>query len=125
MSLVTALDHISLSMPIGGEADARAFFGGVLDLAEIPKPHDGNRMDGCWFDLGGGQQLHLLAETAHQAATRAHPAFCVNDLERARAALASAGAPIQAFRPSDGRERFFSADPFGNRLEFLAARMDA
>jgi catechol 2,3-dioxygenase-like lactoylglutathione lyase family enzyme len=122
MSFITALDHISLSMPMGGEDAARAFFTDVLGLAEIPKPDDGNRMDGCWFALGGGQQLHLLAESAHQGATRAHPAFSVNDLEHVRAALISAGAPIQAFRPSDGRERFFSADPFGNRLEFMAKR---
>jgi catechol 2,3-dioxygenase-like lactoylglutathione lyase family enzyme len=122
MSMIARLDHVSLSMPVGEEAAARAFFAGVLGLPEIPKPDDGNRMDGCWFDLGGGQQLHLLAETVHAPATRAHPAFCVNDLMAAREALDAAGAPIHAFMPSDGRERFFSADPFGNRLEFMESR---
>jgi hypothetical protein len=48
--------------------------------------------------------------------------FCVADLATARAALTAAGAPIREFIPSDGRERFFSADPFGNRLEFMAGR---
>lgn len=117
--MIAALDHISLTMPPGGETQARAFFTGVLGLAEIPKPDDGNRMDGCWFDLGA-QQLHLLIDDAFTPAARAHPAFCVTDLAAARQRLQTAGAAITEFRPSDGRERFFSVDPFGNRLEFMA-----
>jgi catechol 2,3-dioxygenase-like lactoylglutathione lyase family enzyme len=119
--MVRGLDHISLTMPLGSEAIARAFFTGILGLAEIAKPDDGNRMDGCWFDLGA-QQLHLLADDGHFAATRAHPAFAVKDIEAMRAALQAVGLPINAFIPSDGRERFFSIDPFGNRLEFMAER---
>jgi hypothetical protein len=122
MAIIAHLDHVSLTMPAGQEGVARTFFAGVLGLPEIPKPNDGNSMDGCWFDLGNGHQLHLLADAAHQPATRAHPAFCVTDLATARAALTAAGAPIREFIPSDGRERFFSADPFGNRLEFMAGR---
>jgi catechol 2,3-dioxygenase-like lactoylglutathione lyase family enzyme len=120
MSIVASLDHISLTMPVGGEPVARAFFDGILGLTEIPKPDDGNRMDGCWFDLGA-QQLHLLVDDNHVPAIRAHPAFTVSDLDATRAAIQAVGLPINAFIPSEGRERFFSADPFGNRLEFLSS----
>ena len=32
-----ALHHVQLAMPAGGEDAARAFFGGLLGLAELPK----------------------------------------------------------------------------------------
>lgn len=118
MAIIT-LDHISLTMPVGSEPAARAFFTGVLGLAEIAKPEDGNRMDGCWFDLGA-QQLHMLIDEGFAPATRAHPAFAVTDLVDVRARICAAGLPTSDFKPSEGRERFFTTDPFGNRLEFLA-----
>lgn len=121
--VIASLDHISLTMPVGSEPAARAFFTGVLGLAEIDKPEDGNRLDGCWFDLGA-QQLHLLIDEGFTPATRGHPAFTVTDLDAARSALRAVSLPISEFKPSDGRERFFSTDPFGNRLEFLEARAD-
>ncbi len=120
--IIASLDHISLTMPVGGEPVARAFFTGILGLAEIAKPDDGNRMDGCWFDLGGGQQLHLLIDEGFVPVTRGHPAFTVSDIGAVRRAIGAVGLAITDFRPSDGRERFFCADPFGNRLEFLEQR---
>jgi catechol 2,3-dioxygenase-like lactoylglutathione lyase family enzyme len=109
-------------MPVGGEDTARAFFGELLGLREIPKPDDGNRMDGCWFDLGGGMQLHLLVDENFKAAKRAHPAFCVANLEDYRLRLKQGGGSVTDFKPSEGRERFFCEDPFGNRLEFISPR---
>ena len=115
------LDHTTLCIPAGGEDRARAFFTGLLGIAEIAKPNDGNRTDGCWFDLGA-QQLHLLIDEPFAPSKRAHIALTVADLAAVRAQMAGAGLPIADFLPSDGRERFFSEDPFGNRLEFIAAR---
>ena len=35
---IYAIDHVQLAMPAGEEEQARAFFGGVLEMTEIPKP---------------------------------------------------------------------------------------
>ncbi|NJM50936.1 MAG: glyoxalase [Sphingomonadales bacterium] len=121
MIYITALDHISLAMPVGGEAEARAYFSDLLGLSEIAKSDDGNRPDGCWFDLGD-QQLHLLIDEAFSPTKRAHPAFVIDDLDGLRARIAEKGFSITLFRPSEGRERFFSEDPFGNRIEFISPR---
>jgi catechol 2,3-dioxygenase-like lactoylglutathione lyase family enzyme len=121
MSHILALDHTSLTIPPTGEAKARGFFTGILGLPEITKPTDGNRMDGCWFDLGT-QQLHLLVDEGFSASRRAHIAFCAADLGRVRQALSHAGYPVRSAQRSEGRERFFSEDPFGNRLEFISQR---
>ena len=35
---VTSIDHVQLAMPPGGEAEARAFYEGLLGIPEVPKP---------------------------------------------------------------------------------------
>jgi catechol 2,3-dioxygenase-like lactoylglutathione lyase family enzyme len=35
---IKAIDHVQLAMPVGGEAEARAFYEGVLGISEVPKP---------------------------------------------------------------------------------------
>jgi hypothetical protein len=66
-------------------------------------------------------QLHLGAEADFRAAQKAHVALRTNDLAELRHRLANAGhAPVDD-QPVDGRARFFTADPFGNRIEFIAA----
>lgn len=39
MAKALGLDHLQIAMPRGEEAAARAFYGGVLGLLELPKPH--------------------------------------------------------------------------------------
>ena len=43
---IVAIDHVQLAMPEGGENAARAFYAGVLGLAEIPKPAELAGRDG-------------------------------------------------------------------------------
>jgi len=38
LKLLAAIDHVRLAMPKEEEAKARAFYGGVLGMAEIDKP---------------------------------------------------------------------------------------
>ena len=64
-------------MPRGREDDARAFYAGLLGLAEIAKPPE-------------------LA-----------------------ARLADAGLEVRPDTLFPGHRRFYTDDPFGNRLEFL------
>lgn len=112
------IDHVQIAMPAGGEDAARAFFGATIGLAEIPKPADMAGRGGCWFAIGT-QQLHVGVEADFRPARKAHVAIAVDDLAAARARIAAAGHPVRDDRPVDGRQRFFSEDPFGNRIEFL------
>jgi catechol 2,3-dioxygenase-like lactoylglutathione lyase family enzyme len=52
-------------------------------------------------------------------ARKAHPAFLIADLEAFRTKLASAGIPITPDNTLPNVRRFYAADPFGNRLEFI------
>ncbi len=47
------------------------------------------------------------------------PAFLVDDLESARRELAAAGAPVVPDDTLPGVRRFYTADPFGNRIELI------
>src|SRR3546814_12505556 len=70
MDFALAIDHVQIAMPVGGEAQVRAFFGVLLGLAELPKPPDMAARGGCWFALGD-RQLHLGVEADSRAAQRA------------------------------------------------------
>jgi catechol 2,3-dioxygenase-like lactoylglutathione lyase family enzyme len=114
------MDHVQIAMPAGGEAAARRFFGGLLGLAEIAKPADLAARGGCWFALGT-LQLHLGVDPDFRAAGKAHVALRADDLPALRNRLASAGHVLTDDCPVAGHARFFTADPFGNRIEFIAA----
>jgi catechol 2,3-dioxygenase-like lactoylglutathione lyase family enzyme len=120
MIAIESLDHIQLAIPAGGEAQARAFYGDLLGLAELPKPVQLAARGGCWFQ-GPGIGLHLGVETPFSPARKAHPAFAVADLEAARATLAGAGVAITPDDTLPHVRRFYAADPFGNRIEFIQA----
>ena len=113
-----ALDHLQLAMPRGREAEARAFYGDILGLKELTKPPNLAVRGGVWFMLGT-QQLHLGVEQDFRPAKKAHPAFLAEDLEGLRGRLQSKGFAPYEDEPLAGYDRFYVADPFGNRLEFL------
>ena len=120
MTTLPAIDHVQIAMPAGGEAAARRFFVNLVGLREIPKPTDMAASGGCWFALAGAE-LHLGVERDFQPARKAHVALRVDGLELLQQALVAAGHAVQVDRPVNGRARFFTADPFGNRIEFTAA----
>jgi catechol 2,3-dioxygenase-like lactoylglutathione lyase family enzyme len=115
---IVGLDHVQLIMPAAGEAAARDFYGGLLGLREVPKPAPLAARGGCWFEAPG-TQLHLSVESEFAPARRAHPALRVDDLEACRALLAGAGVPITPDDTLPLVRRFYAADPFGNRIEFI------
>jgi catechol 2,3-dioxygenase-like lactoylglutathione lyase family enzyme len=118
MSAIVGLDHLQLAMPRGREAEARAFYGGILGLREIVKPANLAPRGGVWFELGT-QQLHLGVEGDFRAAQKAHPAFRVHDLAALRARLEREGYKPYEDEPLAGYRRCYVADPFGNRLELM------
>ncbi len=115
---IVALDHVQMAMPAGAEETARAFYGAVLGLAEIPKPAPLAPRGGCWF-VGQGVTLHLGVEADFRPARKAHPAFRVADLDVSRARFDAAGVQTIPDDTVSGVRRFYVADPFGNRIEFM------
>ncbi len=113
-----ALHHVQLAMPEGGEAAARAFYGGLLDLPEVPKPAALQGRGGVWFERGN-LRLHLGVEAPFVPARKAHPAFAVQGLAALASRLHKAGHPPRAEIDLPGMARLYVDDPFGNRLELL------
>jgi catechol 2,3-dioxygenase-like lactoylglutathione lyase family enzyme len=112
---VVGLDHVQLAIPAGGEDRARAFFAGLLGMVEVPANLSAS---GCWF-IGGGAALHIGVDPDFRPAKKAHPALLVDDLAALREALAAAGFPVREDKPVEGYTRFFTEDPFGNRIELM------
>jgi catechol 2,3-dioxygenase-like lactoylglutathione lyase family enzyme len=116
------LDHVQIAAPPGAEAAARHFFGEVLGLGELPKPHPLSLRGGVWFACGS-QQLHVGIERDFRPARKAHVALRVPSAEalaRLRARLEALGVPTRNEDEPPGTARFFADDPWGNRIEFLA-----
>lgn len=121
---VTGIDHVLLSMPRGGEPSARAFYGEVLGLREVPKPPPLDTHGGCWFvsPENPALSIHLGVEEAFVPARKAHVALLADDLPALRERLAAAGAEVRDDDADVGVRRFYAFDPFGNRLELIDAR---
>jgi Glyoxalase/Bleomycin resistance protein/Dioxygenase superfamily len=115
---VTALDHVQLAMPPGGEPQARDFYYRVLGIPEIPKPPVLATRGGCWFECGA-VKIHLGAEADFRPARKAHPALIVEDLAGLRQTLQTAGYSVRPGEFVNGWNRIFVDDPFGNRLELM------
>ncbi|PAX07083.1 glyoxalase [Sphingomonas lenta] len=116
--MALTLDHVQIAMPPGREDEVRAFFGVLLGLVEIDKPEALAGRGGCWF-AAGERQLHLGVEADFRPARKAHVALATDELDALRARLVAAGRPIGEDMPIGGRRRFFTEDPFGNRLELI------
>jgi len=119
-----ALDHVQVAAPPGCETAARAFYGELLGLREIAKPAELADRGGAWFALAGGAALHVgVVAEGFVPARKAHPALRARDEAALRALterLEHAGAPVRRDEPLPGvAARFFTADPWGNRVELL------
>ncbi len=115
---VVGLDQVQLAMAPGGEDEARRFYAGLLGMTEVEKPAPLRPRGGCWFE-SRGTVVHVGVEEDFAPARKAHPALRVTDLEESRRALQAAGAPIVADDSLPDVRRFYTADPFGNRLELI------
>jgi catechol 2,3-dioxygenase-like lactoylglutathione lyase family enzyme len=114
---VYGIAHVQIPIPIGGEDAARSFYGSVLGMPEIPKPQSLLDRGGVWFECGR-QELHCGVESAAPD-TRRHPALLTDDLDRIRVQLQRAGFEVNFDRDIPGYRRFYTRDPFGNRIEVM------
>lgn len=114
----TRLHHVQIAIPPGGEDACRVFWRDLLGMEELAKPPVLAARGGCWF-RGGGLEVHLGVEQDFVPARKAHPGILVADLRGLADALAVGGVAVTWDGEFPGHERFYAADPFGNRLEFL------
>lgn len=122
MSDITALLHAGLL--VSDLARAKTFYESVLGLTLYP-----NRPDlpylGEWYELGGGQQLHLMQLANPDAASVRpehggrdhHIALAVANMDALKSRLDAAGVKYTASK--SGRAALFCRDPDANTLEFV------
>jgi catechol 2,3-dioxygenase-like lactoylglutathione lyase family enzyme len=123
MPELTALLHAGLL--VSDLARARHFYESVLGLMPYPGRPD-LPYPGAWYDLGHGQQLHLMQLPNPDAASvrpehggrDRHIALGVKDLAALKACLDAAG--VRTTVSQSGRAALFCRDPDGNALEFVA-----
>ncbi|HYN33260.1 MAG TPA: VOC family protein [Ilumatobacteraceae bacterium] len=115
---VIRLDHVQLAMPVGREAEAVAFYEGVLGIPHVPKPDHLAVRGGCWFEKDH-LKVHLGVDVEFRPATKAHPAFIVDDVRSMARAVSAAGFAVKDDEPLDGYDRVYVSDPFGNRIELM------
>jgi catechol 2,3-dioxygenase-like lactoylglutathione lyase family enzyme len=114
------LDHVQVAAPAGSEDEARRFYGELLGMAEVRKPDALHARGGVWF-AGGGHQLHVGIAEPFAPATKAHPALLVrlSELDRLAQRLEVAGCDVLWDDAIPGTRRFFTTDPWGNRIELV------
>ena len=119
---ILGIDHVQLAAPRGCEDEARRFFGEMLGLGEIEKPPSLAARGGAWFQAGD-QQIHVGIEEGFVPASKAHPALLVESsrLDDVATRLAQEGAPVTWDHELAPLRRFYTADPWGNRIELIAA----
>jgi catechol 2,3-dioxygenase-like lactoylglutathione lyase family enzyme len=117
---ILGIDHVQVAAPSGCEAEARAFYGGLLRLEELEKPEPLRARGGCWF-RAGADELHVGVEEPFAPARKAHPGLVVDDLSALTERLRAQGIEVTPDETIPGIERAYVADPFGNRLELRQA----
>jgi len=121
--VIRSIQHVQMAVPEHSEAAVRAFYGGLLGLHEIEKPAPLRAGGGVWFAVGA-QELHAGVEPSHRPAGKAHPGLEVRsraELDELAGRLEAAGHPVTWDDRIQGVARFHTHDPFGNRVELLAA----
>ncbi|MDH6705236.1 catechol 2,3-dioxygenase-like lactoylglutathione lyase family enzyme [Kitasatospora sp. MAA19] len=112
------LHHVQLDIPAGAEDRCRAFWAGVLGMAELEKPPVLAARGGCWF-RGGGVEVHLGVTPDFRPARKGHPGIQVGSLDALAERLTAHGHEVVWDDDLPGHRRFHAADNLGNRLEFL------
>jgi catechol 2,3-dioxygenase-like lactoylglutathione lyase family enzyme len=112
---IVKIDHCSVI--ITDVERSRRFYRDLLGLREIHKPRTFDFVV-VWFDLGD-QHLHLLLKDRPDTLSPRHFALRVADAAAARAYFQAHGVATQETTPIPGADRFFIADPDGNRIEII------
>lgn len=112
------LHHVQLAIPAGVEDACRAFWGETLGMIELEKPPMLAVRGGCWF-RAGDLEIHLGVVPDFRPARKAHPGILVKDVSALAVRLEAHGIAVEWDESIPDVSRFHTADPFGNRLEFM------
>ena len=116
--MIIGVHHVQLAGSAGSEPALRRFYGGMLGMAEIPKPAALAARGGMWL-RSGRAELHVGVDADFRPARKAHPALLVDDLDAIVTRLAEAGHSVRPDELLPGYRRCYLDDPCGNRLELL------
>jgi len=100
------------------EEKAREFYGEILGLEELEVPLALRDRACCWFQCGR-LQVHIGIQQDFQPSRKAHPAFLTTNIDGLKEVFQLHGIVTVDDSDLPGVRRFFAADPWGNRLEFL------
>jgi catechol 2,3-dioxygenase-like lactoylglutathione lyase family enzyme len=112
---IAQIDHCSVL--ITNIERSRRFYRDILGLREINKPRTFDFVV-LWFQLGN-QQVHLLLKDKADAISPRHFALRVCDAAAARTYFQARDIATEETTPIPGADRFFIADPDGNRIEII------
>ena len=96
---------------------ASRFYSQVLGLEEIPTPST-FEFEVVWFQVGE-EHIHLMPKDRVDTISPRHLALQVEDAKNARNVFREKGVEVQETVPIPGADRFFVADPDGNRIEIV------
>jgi hypothetical protein len=108
--MISAVDHVQLAMPPGGEDEAAAFYEGVLGIPRVPKPPYLAKRGDCWFE-SDAVKIHLGVEGDFRPAKKAHPALLVDGLDRLIGELELAGHRVNSAEAEEAFARSRRAMP--------------
>jgi catechol 2,3-dioxygenase-like lactoylglutathione lyase family enzyme len=108
---VTRIHHVQVSVPRGSEDAVRAFYCGILGLAEVEKPDVLKARGGLWLAIDGGPALHFGTEEGRPRRLEVPRRAEVDDLDAVRTRLANAGVHTEDGIPLPGLRRFECRDP--------------
>jgi lactoylglutathione lyase/glyoxylase I family protein len=115
---VTRFHHVSVNCHDASLDDMVAFYGGVLELGDAPRPEIPG-VGGHWHDVGD-QQLHVVAAPPRGTlidATGNHYCVGVEDLDAAVAELEARGIPYTRGVQGESVVQIWINDPAGNTVE--------
>jgi catechol 2,3-dioxygenase-like lactoylglutathione lyase family enzyme len=115
------IDHVTVV--VTDPERAVAFYRDVLGLQQVNSPSTfaGAGLNVRWFKAGG-QYVHLYIASEGDRPGPRHFALRVPDIKAAREHVVARKIPMRETTPIPGAERFFIADPDGNRIELIEWR---
>ena len=119
--------HNHLALHVKDMTISTAFFRDVMDLKPIPVP-DNLKAIRAWFDLGNGQQIHLMAgrtEPIIHDRNASHIALFVSNIDQSETYLKAKNIPFHKQTRFDGAVQIYFADPDGYLWELNQGKVIA
>ena len=114
---VSGISHVHITSPEELEQSVVEWYERVFGMERLDMP-EGTHPQGTWL-RAGKQEVHISMD-AHNPPKDAHFGLVVDDLPAAIETLRSQGCHIEQAANIPGRQRLYTRDPAGNRIEVLS-----